>query len=880
MDTLEGQKSRVRNALSSELDNLERLLTEQLAQKLAECDAAFAAENQKHVQEIGILQFKAARAGDLEAENVRLRAELEAAKGRHTQLEANAGKDAEQARDSNARAASTISAEEHNRVKDELAKYERDYRKIVFAHSVLKTRVQYYKGMMREWRVYDKDWILGHPKRQAKFFPEDIAKPTGSIPAHDERLSNASSAPSPPAYPADFRSCASGDSRSTSPQEQNPIAENSSPGQRFDAASGYRGKPKALTDQIIATQAAIDHGHDADLEDLTQSDESEEHPSTAIPPSTPRSKTLARDNGAKALPADSGSSPIVVFARCLKRKRFTNECKASVRVHEDFQKSPHASKSRSVKDEVSSSSPLLFAQSLHLRDLQDSLDLDDVGDQLTTPRKRQRLESSMLAPPLTPDKQDMLLDDMSEAEHGESGSPLVKDEESRHFSHANVNPCEQLAGKASQDNNEQQLKLRNVEKRAYIGAHNDRVIERQETAKQSPNGSKLSMPEDQIPATGGAHRLCTPQGGGDTEQIRAEFATPIILRLTDHNTRILPRTSKGPVKRQNPPDLRDRGAAAVPALAEDGEDFSSSDTHTDPITAKKASKIPDIHHRLGALLSEPFAAKGLSPLPLSRTPGGVRGQTASRTPLERTYYYTGLKALTTPSKVPAKTPGPLESALDGNKALNEGSKSARAAPRVPAAKPMFRKPPNFDEPLEARPEHEPLRARPMHRLRLEDFKLNPAHSGYAYHESVRKHDEKKTISGCTDKNCPRCKEIRKFVENSGYANLAGQNREDIDQRLMEDFVGGDRRRLSRMSAEEEKEILTKAQMQQFADQFGKHKQRFDRAQSPVGFWDVEFPSTQEDEQNRKAVEIRKREKVKERYWEAVREGGRYVFADE
>ena len=821
-------------------------------------DAAFAADNQEHVQEIGILQFKAARAEDLEAENVKLRAELEAAKGRHIQLEAKAGKAAEQAGDSNARAASTIPTEDHNRVKDELAKYERAYRRIVFAHNVLKSRVQHYKDMTRQWRAYVKDWVLRHPTRQAKFFPDDIAKLTRIITAHDERPSSVSSAPSPPAFPADFLPSASGVSRSTSSQEQDPIAESSSLGQLYDAASGYRGKLKALTGQIIATQAAIDHGHDADLEDLTQSDDSEERPSTANLPSTPRSKTMARDNGASPLPADSGSSPIVVFARSLKRKRSTNKSKASVRVHEDLQKSPHASKSCSVKNEMSSSSPLLFAQGLHLGELHDSLDLDDVGDHLTTPRKRQRLEqvllrSSMLAPALAPDEQDMPLDDMPEAQYGECGSPLMKDETSKQASYANVNPHGQLAGSTSRNDGEQQWKLRKVEKKVHVG---DRVIERKDTAEQPPSGSILS------------------------KQIKAELATPVVLRPTDPNTRILPRPNESPAKRQSLRSLRDRGAAPVSTLAEDGEDLSSSNTHPDPITAKKASKVPDIHHRLGALLSEPFAAKDLPPLPLPRTPGGRRGPTASRTPLARTYYHTGLKALTTPSTVPAKRPGIPESALDSIKASVEGSKSACAAQRVPAATPIFRKPPNFDEPPEARPEHEPLRARPMHRLRLEDFKLNPAHSDYAYHESVRKHDEKKAISGCTDKNCPRCKEIRKFVENSGYANLPGQNREEIDQRLIEDFVGGDRRRLSRMSAEEKKEILTKAQMQQFADKFGKHKQRFDRAQSPVGFWDLGFPSTQEDEQNRKAVEARKREKVEERYWEAVREGGRYIFADE
>ena len=36
MESLEGQKSRIRDAVSSGLDDLERLLTEQLAQKLSE----------------------------------------------------------------------------------------------------------------------------------------------------------------------------------------------------------------------------------------------------------------------------------------------------------------------------------------------------------------------------------------------------------------------------------------------------------------------------------------------------------------------------------------------------------------------------------------------------------------------------------------------------------------------------------------------------------------------------------------------------------------------------------------------------------------------------------------------------------------------------
>ena len=596
------------------------------------------------------------------------------------------------------------------------------------------------------------------------------------------------------------------------------------------------------------------------------------------------------------MPADSASSPIVVFERSLKRKRSTKKSDEGIRVREDNHKTATTSKPRHVKNEISSSSPLPFAPNLHVGESHDSLDLDDVGDPLTTPRKRARMEhielrSSILTPFVAPEHEEEMLDDMLEAEHEKIESPVVKDEDSRQVYYANLAPSMGLAGDhpMNQNNEEQLSKSRRVEKRAQLRAHNDRVSGRRETAKQSPSGSTHSGASHiksssalgyPIPASGGPARPRTPQGRREAEQREAELPSPVILRPTDPNTHILPRTNEGPAKRQCPPSRRDRGAAAVPALAEDREDPASYDKHTDPSTAKKTSKVADVHHRLGALLSEPSPAKDLPPLPLSKTSGELRGPAASRTPLARTDQHTRLKTFTAPSTVPAKRPGSSESALNPKKPLDKGSKSVRAAPRAPAAKPVFRKPPSLDDPPEIRPEHEPLRSQPMHRLRLNHFKLNPAHSDYAYHESVRKHDEKKALSGCKDRNCPRCKGIREFVENSGYANLSGQNTEEIDQRLMEVFVGGDRRRLSKMSAEEKKNILTEVRAQQFANDFGKHRQHFDRARSPVGFWDTGFPTTQEDEENRKAAEVRAREKVEERYWEAVREGGRYIFADE
>lgn len=916
MESLEGQKSRIRDAVSSGLDDLECLLTEQLAQKLSEReslflaidsnrmytdarlsgDIAFAAEKQEYIQEIETLRTKAATVGDLEDENAKLRAEIEAARERQARREANSGEGAEQAGDLHARATSTVPTEEYNRVKDELAKYERDYGRIVFAHNILKSRVQHYKNMTREWRAYVKDWVLRHPNRQAKFLPQDITKPAQSVPSHNPRLSSASSAPTPPAFPAGVTLSASDVSRSTSPQQRGPAGKKHSPSQSQLVASGHRRNLKALTDQIVATQTAIDNGHDANLEDLTESDESEVRPGTASSTTTPNSKVVESSNGATAMPADSGSSPIVVFERSLRRKRSTKICDEGIRVREDNHKTAAASKPRRVKIEISSTSPSPFAPNPRIGEPHDSLDLDDIGDPLTTPRKRQRIEhmrlrSSMLAPFVAPEHKEEMLDDMLETEHEEIESPVVKDEDGRQVYYANLAPSVGLAGDhpTNQNNEEQRSKSRRVEKRAQLRAHNDRVIGRRETAEQSPSGSTRSGASHikspsahgyPTPATGGPARPRTPQGRREAEQRKAELASPVILQPTDPNTHILTRNNEGPAKRRCLPSRRDRGAAALPALAENGEDLASSDKHTDPSTAKKTSKVPDIHHRMGALLSEPSSAKDLPPLPLSKTSGELRGPAASRTPLARTDQHSRLKIFATPSTVPAKRPGSSESALNPKKPLDKGSKSARAAPRAPAAKPVFRKPPSLDDPPEIRPEHEPLRSRPMHRLRLDHFKPYPVRSDYAYHESVRKHDEKKALSGCKDKNCPRCKDIREFVENSGYANLSGQNTEEIDQRLMEDFVGGDRRRLSKMSGEEKKNILTEARVQHFANEFGKHRQHFDRARSPVGFWDTGFPTTQEDKENRRAAEVRAREKVEERYWEAIREGGRYIFADE
>jgi len=50
--------------------------------------------------------------------------------------------------------------------------------------------------------------------------------------------------------------------------------------------------------------------------------------------------------------------------------------------------------------------------------------------------------------------------------------------------------------------------------------------------------------------------------------------------------------------------------------------------------------------------------------------------------------------------------------------------------------------------------------------------------------------------------------------------------------------------------------------------------------SPPGFWNADFPSTQEMEAEREEAAKREKQTVQDRYREAMRPGGRWLFRDE
>ncbi|KAJ5693315.1 DNA repair protein Sae2/CtIP [Penicillium macrosclerotiorum] len=183
--------------------------------------------------------------------------------------------------------------------------------------------------------------------------------------------------------------------------------------------------------------------------------------------------------------------------------------------------------------------------------------------------------------------------------------------------------------------------------------------------------------------------------------------------------------------------------------------------------------------------------------------------------------------------------------------------------------------------LDVQPEEEPFRARPLHRLNLGHFKINPARNqglDFAYDAVVRNKDDRKCLSGCTRPGC--CGDhFRAMVRLGQTSNPTDEQREE-DQRILEEYVGEDRHLLDGLSDQDRQELVIEARARALANKHGKHRHTHQRARSPPGFWRTDMPSTQELEADRQDAQAREREKVSERYREAMRPGGLWTWADE
>ncbi|KAL2132884.1 hypothetical protein VTI74DRAFT_3198 [Chaetomium olivicolor] len=191
-----------------------------------------------------------------------------------------------------------------------------------------------------------------------------------------------------------------------------------------------------------------------------------------------------------------------------------------------------------------------------------------------------------------------------------------------------------------------------------------------------------------------------------------------------------------------------------------------------------------------------------------------------------------------------------------------------------------------DSPAKGRPNAQNpgrrLRDRPMVELRPEDFKINPKfNNGYkhAFTEVVRNREERAELAGCTDPNC--CgRHFRPMAESELRAGGPGILSRVADTKMMENYLGSEAYKLGEMTRKERQEVWIKAKVQDLANRYGRHRHRFERRPSPPGYWNPDFPSTQEIEKRKEEGERMERRLVEDRWREAMRAGGRWLFRDE
>ena len=91
---------------------------------------------------------------------------------------------------------------------------------------------------------------------------------------------------------------------------------------------------------------------------------------------------------------------------------------------------------------------------------------------------------------------------------------------------------------------------------------------------------------------------------------------------------------------------------------------------------------------------------------------------------------------------------------------------------------------------------------------------------------------------------------------------------------------GENAKIDSLSEEDRKKALLSGQTKAFADQHGKHRYAFERPSTPPGFWRTDMPSTQEFEYDRGNAKKTELEKKEERYKEAMKPEGKWRFRDE
>ncbi|MCJ1373342.1 hypothetical protein MMC20_004570 [Loxospora ochrophaea] len=574
--------------------------------------------------------------------------------------------------------------------------------------------------------------------------------------------------------------------------------------------------------------------------------------------------------------------PIVVSERSLKRKRNSRSDASAIRIHEDISHGPWCGEQVvAIKDENSSSSPIIASGPKHIQDIHDSLDLDEVGAPIMTPRKRRQW-------------QELLARSQRAYVHRNRD----------HSERVGANPPSRI----KQHRKAQRVTLEREVPEDVHGLENSKLArQRRHNYKAHLRQNNLSRDHTALPDIHRSSRIARRENGdylrATSEPINEIFSqkqTPseravskpserIVLQSKPPNTVILPRT--GNSKRSTLINRHYGGAADIPLLAEDGEvnekfhhkrsGLNSALSRNRDQVEDRTSRVPEDSGRLDTLLAEPSPEKPVLLPALSHVSSDdhqPRNQNTSGPPCSKS----------TNNLVPTK---PLASAPTTKHSLPP---APFETPRKssPKARPHPSHPPSIAIPASTspnRPPPQPLRSLPLERLTLDDFKINPNHNqglDYAFSEVLRTRQARKCLPGCTRPSCCGTA-LRKAAEIGGSGLLDADDAEVLREFFAASSTTTEGTSIdaaltyySTLSDAEKSEILTQARASRFARLYGRHhRQAYGRGQSPPGFWEVDMPDTQEARAFREEAGRLERERVEERWMEA-RGRGRWLFRDE
>ena len=320
------------------------------------------------------------------------------------------------------------------------------------------------------------------------------------------------------------------------------------------------------------------------------------------------------------------------------------------------------------------------------------------------------------------------------------------------------------------------------------------------------------------------------------------------LQSIDGNARATKSSARNPENSKRK-TISSRALLSMTEDGESGEDASHSKSSNSSNPGSTAKKIPFVRtpgypqntgNRLQGLLESPVPSK-----PQLKAPKHTRPQTSPRQ---------------------REVVAPTETRPAESVSFQESPPQQSASQLAP----------------DVQPEDEPYRSLPLHRLNLSHFKINPKRNDgfdFAYDDVIRNKNERKCLTGCMRPDC--CGDrFRAMARLGAVPGKPDADQRQEDERVLKEYLGDDLSSLSGLNEDERETTLVEARARAIANQYGRHRHHHQRARTPPGFWRSEMPSTQELESDREAAQKLEREKVEERYREAMRPEGRWIWADE